>query len=141
MIIRKINGFVNLNILLLLLFFGFTAFFYNKAPDTTSYPPIFSKTFPLSTPLSFLASMLGMRRLAADLIWIQVLQYYGERERGAVEELKKRKHQKKESLKQSYSKLQSYWQQIIRFDPLFVNAYLIGPTTLGWNLKRYDEAI
>ncbi|MFC2060893.1 hypothetical protein ACFLUV_00090 [Elusimicrobiota bacterium] len=81
-----------------------------------------------------------MRRLAADIIWIQTMQYYGTREKGSKREFHKDRS-KDDSLKTVYKDLKSYWQQIIRFDPLFVNAYLIGPTTLGWNLKRYDEAM
>ncbi|MBN2406897.1 MAG: hypothetical protein JXJ19_04300 [Elusimicrobia bacterium] len=108
-----------------------------KIPSTQVYPPIFSMKYPLSTPISFWASMLGMRRLAADIIWIQTLQYYGKREGTGSPEFK-RGNDKDNT---PYKDLQSYWQQLIRFDPLFVNAYLLGPTTLGWNLKRYDEAM
>ncbi|MDA3793530.1 MAG: hypothetical protein PF545_07785 [Elusimicrobia bacterium] len=138
---------VRLNGILLVLFILFTGFFYSKMQDKTPYPPIFSKTYPLSTPLSFWASMMGMRRLATDIIWIQVIQYYGEPSgthaelssgRGHTEDTARTQKNKK---KVYYPELKNYWQQIIRFDPLFANAYLIGPTTLGWNLKRYEEAL
>ena len=120
---------------------------------------MFSKTYPISTPVSFGASMLGMRRLAADILWIQILQYYGTHE-GAEshspeifgahdheDELCRHCESDIESGSNTanhgtgYADLKKYWQQIIRIDPLFVNAYLIGPLTLGWNLHRYDEAL
>lgn len=112
--------------------------FYLKIPQTQIFSPLFSKNFPLSTPVSFWASTLGMRRLAADIVWIQALQYYGGKGEAGGSELRPVKDKK---TRRFYPELKSYWQQIIRFDPLFVNVYLVGPTTLGWNLKRYDEAM
>jgi tetratricopeptide (TPR) repeat protein len=106
----------------------------NKDP----YPPIFAKRFPLSTPVSFFASMLGMRRLATDIVWIQGIQYFGTR-KGNLSEQLGAGH--KEELKKMYPELLSYWQQVIRFDPMFVAAHLTGPVTLAWNLRRYDEAL
>ncbi|MGM0441911.1 MAG: tetratricopeptide repeat protein [Elusimicrobiota bacterium] len=106
-------------------------------PERREYPPIFSKKYPLSTPVSFWASMLGMRRLATDIVWLQAIQYYGQPEGKAYEFGKNSKLPEEKIL---YPKLKNYWKQIIRFDPYFVSAYLIGPTTLAWNLKRYDEA-
>jgi tetratricopeptide (TPR) repeat protein len=126
------------NSILLALFITLAAAFYIKIPQKQIYPPLFSKKFPLSTPVSFWASALGMRRLAADIVWIQTMQYYGTRQKSGTSELLFNKDKKK-SL--SYPELKGYWQQIIRFDPLFINVYLVGPTTLGWNLKRYGEAM
>ncbi len=111
-----------MKIALLFLFIGLTSLFYSKMPADVPYPPIFSKKFPLSTPISFWASMLGMRRLAANITWIQFLQYYGQP-------------------KIEFPKFLSYVEQTVRIDPLFIHAYLMGATVLGWNLKRYDEAL
>jgi tetratricopeptide (TPR) repeat protein len=111
---------------------------YIKMPQKNVYPALFSKSFPLSTPVSFWASTLGMRRLASDITWIQALQYYGSRESGKPSELQ---FSKDKDYGNKYADLKYYWQQIIRFDPLFVNVHLIGATTLAWNLKRYDEAL
>lgn len=118
---------------------GLTAFFYSKIPVRSVYPPLFSKTFPLSTPAAFWASTMGMRRLAANIVWIQSLQYYGDREGGHSSEIHGDAHFQKDKI--LYPQLKEHWQQIIRLDPLFVSAYLTGPTTLGWNLKRYGEAL
>lgn len=129
---------VKLNGILLGLFILITGFFYYNMPDKNPYPPIFSKTYPMSTPISFWASMMGMRRLATDIVWIQAIQYYGEKSGTRMELSRGSRHQRGKIF---YPKLKNYWQQVIRFDPLFVNAYLLGPTTLGWNLKRYNEAL
>ena len=126
-------------VILLAVVISLTAFFYSKIPVRTVYPPLFSKTFPLSTPAAFWASTMGMRRLAADIVWIQSLQYYGEREGEHSAEIHGDIPPQED--KTPYPQLKEHWQQIIRLDPLFVSAYLIGPTTLGWNLKRYDEAL
>ena len=100
------------------------------------YPPLFSSSFPLSTPVAFWASTLGMRRLAADIVWVQALQYYSERDEHIAENGLKDGDEKKDP----YPELKSHWQQVVRLDPLFTEAYLTGPVTLGWNLKRYDQA-
>jgi tetratricopeptide (TPR) repeat protein len=130
---------VNVSAVLLAVFIILTGLFHYLMPKSDPYPPVFSKTYPLSTPISFWASMMGMRRLATDIVWIQTVQYYGERqgthlELGSTEAFKK-------ADKKFYPELRNYWLQIIRLDPLLANAYLLGPTTLGWNLKRYDEAL
>lgn len=122
----------------LLLFFLLTVFFHSKLSKNEIYPPIFSKKFPLSTPISFWATMLGMRRLAADIVWIQAMQYYGKKEEDQVSVLSNTEHGK---LRLLYPELKNYWQQIIRFDPTFVTAHLVGPITLAWNHKRYGEAL
>jgi tetratricopeptide (TPR) repeat protein len=96
---------------------------------------MFSKKFPLSTPVSFWASLMGMRRLAADFVWVQTFQYYGERK---AEEYAPGKKKEKKIL---FPELIGHWQQLIRLDPTFSYVHLVGPTTLAWNLKRYDEAM
>ncbi len=103
------------------------------------YPPLLSSRFPLSTPAAFWASALGMRRLGAAVVWMQALQYYGDRDPEEVPPEFQRRPAEGFSL--LYPQLKYYWQQVIRIDPLFIEAYLTGPVTLGWNLKRYDEAL
>ncbi len=123
-----------IHILLVVVFLLLTAVFYAKIPESKIYPPIFSKKFPLSTPISFWASTLGMRRLAADIIWVQTFQYYG----SSGEELQ---FSKDKDYGKRFPELKSYWQQLIRFDPIFTQVHLIGPATLAWNLKRHAEAM
>ncbi|MGM0567931.1 MAG: hypothetical protein ACQESB_01790 [Elusimicrobiota bacterium] len=94
----------------------------------------------MSTPAAFLSSTLGMRRLAGGILWIQAMQYYGTRpgDKKTSPETGRRDTKK---TKQLYPELKNYWQQIIRIDPYMASAYLTGPTTLGWNLQRYEEAM
>ncbi len=129
--------YLKFQILLLIFFLVGLIFIHQHIPQRREYPPIFSKEFPLSTPLSFWASMLGMRRLATDIVWIQTMQYYGQPE-GKAYELGKNGDLATEKV--FYPELKQYWQQIIRFDPYFISAYMIAPTTLAWNLQRYEEA-
>jgi len=123
----------------------FTGFFYSKTPNTKIYPPLLSKKYPLSTPVSFWSSILGMRRFAADIVWIQTLQYYGsghaELHAHGCKHCGGDHDGHEHAVHEMFPRLQQYWQQIIRLDPLFVSAYLTGPATVGWNLKRHDEAM
>ena len=92
--------------------------------------------------------MLGMRRLAADIVWIQALQYYGanshaghEGPHGKEEDHNHEHESYNNDSSDLYPLLKGYWQQVIRLDPFFVSAYLTGPISLGWNLKRTNEAM
>ncbi|NLB35590.1 MAG: hypothetical protein GX817_07285 [Elusimicrobia bacterium] len=111
-------------------------FFTPSLPDKSPYPPLLSKKFPLGTPSAFWASLLGMRRVAADIVWIQAFQYYGDRYPDYTE-----LEREKEAELARYPLLLSYWQQVARLDPLFSHAYLTGATTLAWDLKRAPEAL
>ncbi|GEM_PF-3027597 len=119
---------------LLILFLLFTVISFNMTDKSPVYPSLFTKEFPLSTPGIFLSSTLGMRRLAADIVWIQSLQYYSRV--GRIPDSTVVNGEKK-----LFPELIHYWQQVIRLDPLFISAHLTGPITLGWNLERTEEAI
>ena len=124
------------NTILLILFTGFTVLFYRLTPSQNIYPPIFSKRFPLSTPASFWASTLGMRRVAADIAWVQAFQYYGSYEGDRMAGLIR-----SNNTDLSFPELISYWQQIIRIDPIYAHIHLIAPTTIAWNHRRHEEAM
>ncbi len=84
--------------------------------------------------------IFGMRRMVANITWIQLLQYYGTPE---VE------HEHKENgcpLCKDYGggkyyDLLSLTQRIVRLDPYFYYAYLYSAGALAWNLNRPEEAI
>ncbi|OGS27960.1 MAG: hypothetical protein A2297_08140 [Elusimicrobia bacterium RIFOXYB2_FULL_48_7] len=93
--------------------------------------------------------VFGVRKMASDIAWIQVLQYYG----GSEEEAK-HKHDKecKEHDHEhcmdgvtygsgSYFDLQKLIQRVVRLDPYFYYAYMYGGACLTWNLNRPDEGI
>ena len=67
----------------------------------------------------------GFRSLAADLDYIQFLQYYGNGENS----------------KTRYKDLYKYLDNITDADPNFTFAYTYGAAILAFNLARYDEAI
>jgi len=125
-----------MKILLAVLLWISAVSFAPSLPDKSPYPPLLTEKFPLGTPAAFWASLLGMRRLAADIVWIQAFQYYGERYPDYTDTDKTKKEDPAQ-----YPLLLSYWQQVIRLDPLFSHAYLTGATTLGWDLKRESEAL
>lgn len=67
----------------------------------------------------------GFRSLLADFEYINFLQYYGNFE----------------NRKTGYSEVYSYIDSITDADPHFTFAYIYGSAILGFNVKRYDEAI
>ncbi|MFH1259816.1 MAG: hypothetical protein ABII74_08425 [Elusimicrobiota bacterium] len=82
--------------------------------------------------------LLGMRRLSADLAWIQTLQYYGGQESEESED----EHQEHEHNFGGghYPELLAYCQRVVKLDPYFHYAYLYGAASLAWNLHRYEQA-
>ena len=72
----------------------------------------------------------GMRAAAADLAWIQLLQYTA----GGLPELKDRR---------PYDHLKELTLRVVRLDPSFHRAYLHGAGILAWynEVGRADEAL
>ncbi len=91
----------------------------------------------LSTSLSqlndFVGITLGMRRLSADLAWIDTLQYYGTEEAGASE------FQSENGLGR-YNGFIDHCRRTIKIDPHFSYVYYYCAGALGWNLNRLNEA-
>jgi len=77
--------------------------------------------------------LFGMHRLAADVAWIQTLQYYGTFEEGTEEEVQ-------ENGGGRYPLLYAYCERVALLDPHFTYVYYFGGAALAWNLNRYDEA-
>lgn len=87
----------------------------------------------------------GTRRIAADIAWIQLLQYYGTPEI-TEEHLKtctKSTHDEcgLEYGKGHYSDFLKLTLRIVRLDPTFYYTYLYSAGALAWNLERIDEAL
>ena len=139
---------------------------------------VFSKTFqyPLGpAKLSAVADyavldlssvLAGVRRLGADIAWIQLLQYYGSPEKPLdketeykisldmtkhifgikLKEEKGGKHHEEEHYHPQiegghYPDLLKYCYRIVDLDPYFSYVYLYGSGALAWNLNRGDEAL
>jgi tetratricopeptide (TPR) repeat protein len=86
-----------------------------------------------ATPFSFQDAALaagGMRAAAADLAWIQLLQYMA----GGMPEMTDKK---------PYEHVLTLCRRIERLDPSFHRAYLYGASILAWfgNINRPDEAV
>ncbi len=100
---------------------------------------------------NFWGVLLGLRRLSADLAWIDVLQYYGSHEEET--EHKDEDEHEGEHVHEpgrecphclkwgEYKELLSRCQAIIRLDPYFHYAYLYGSGALAFNHNRFDEAV
>ena len=132
------------------------------------YPEI--KISPISkfAALDMSGVLLGARRLAADIAWIELLQYYGSPEQPLDKETEfklswdmtkylfglrlqqedthkpgdaEKEHYHPEISGGVYQDLYSYCLRVTELDPFFSYAYLYGAGSLAWNLNRPDEAI
>jgi tetratricopeptide (TPR) repeat protein len=98
------------------------------------YPPMFESLRSPKTELQdVIGAALGMRRLVADLAWIQTLQYYGTPELGQTET-------EEQNGGGRYPDFLSYCQRVADIDPYFTYVYYYGGASLGWNLNRLSEA-
>ena len=89
-----------------------------------------------ATPFSLQDAALsscGLRAAAADLAWVQLLQY------GAGSPLE----MPPDRPGRSYDYLQTMAQRVVRLDPSFSRAYLYGAGILGWfhGVERPEEAV
>lgn len=128
-------------------------------------------TIPQYTVLDMSPVLTGMRRLGADLCWIQLLQYYGspekplnkeveyeisidmtkylfglfkpEEEEGGEKPGEQHEHHHHHAQIEggNYPELLNYCYRAVNQDPFFFYVYLYGAGSLAWNLNRTDEAL
>ncbi|OGR93097.1 MAG: hypothetical protein A2992_08830 [Elusimicrobia bacterium RIFCSPLOWO2_01_FULL_59_12] len=98
------------------------------------YPPMPLSLQGSKTELQdVLGVTLGIRRLAADLAWIQTLQYYGTPEPGQTDFAF-------HNGMGVYADFLDHCRHVSRIDPYFTYVYYYGGSVLGWNLNRLSEA-
>lgn len=101
---------------------------------TQPYPPLAISLSSSATRLvDFVGIALGLRRLSADIAWIETLAYYGTREEGQTEF-------EFENGIGRYPHFLPLAQRVARIDPYFTYVYFYAGGVLGWNLNRLDEA-
>lgn len=113
---------------------------------------VFSWKYPAPTELAVTndyltdagALLLGGHRLAADLAYIQMLQYYGTPESGHAGS----EHHDHDGHDHgydfaggAYDKLLTFGRRIVRLDPFFHGSILEVSGALAFNVKRPDEAL
>jgi len=117
---------------------------------------IFSFDYPLFTEVINLSAgkktgyglldlsgiIFGMRRMVANIAWIQLLQYYGTPEEGHLHTEEGCPVCAEEDYGGGkYYDLLSLTQRVIRLDPYFYYVYLYSAGALAWNLYRPEEAV
>ncbi|HBU69858.1 MAG TPA: hypothetical protein DEE98_05685 [Elusimicrobia bacterium] len=143
------------SVLLVNAFFIASRFKYPFAPIDTAVGKL-----PPYTGLDMAAILTGNRRIAGDLSWIGLLQYYGKSERllskeqeyelsmdvvkyylgiGNHEECTH--HHVTSYEAGNYFDFLNYSYRTVRIDPFFYYAYLYSAGALAWNLDRPDEAV
>jgi hypothetical protein len=97
-----------------------------KFPSLSTFP-----TTPYTLEDVALTSV-GMRAAAADLAWIQLLQYSA----GGMIEMT-------DAPGKSFEYIKPMTLRVVRLDPSFHRAYLYGASVLGWfhTVERYDDAV
>ena len=120
--------------LLTSLLFLFVFLFQLNRHYHSPYPPMAEGLTNSQTNLEDVGGVaLGLRRLAADMAWIQTLQYYGTHEEGQSEF-------DEENGQGKYPLFLAHCQHVVAIDPYFTYAYLYGGASLAWNLGRLSEA-
>jgi len=119
----------------ILFFLTFGLVKHATTSDVAFFPPL---SVSLSSPVSRLSDVvgiaMGLRKLTADLAWIQTTIYYGTQEEGVNPE-------EAESGGGHYPLFLAYCQRVARIDPNFMYIFYYGGSALGWNLNRLDEAV
>ena len=103
------------------------------------FPPVNTMvpTENYSTDLG--AILLGTRRLATDIAYVQFLQYYGRRQED--EEEGHEKHSHFDSDAGVYPELLTFGRRMARLDPFFHSAILEVSGSLAFNQKRVAESL
>lgn len=107
---------------------------------TLPWPPLRDLITRDESPQDVLMTLAGFRRLAADIAWVQMLQYVGEEE--AFEghsHFRDEQHPHKEKPVDLFERA----MRITRLDPYFHDAYLYGAGVLAWTprLEQTDKAL
>jgi tetratricopeptide (TPR) repeat protein len=89
---------------------------------------------------------MGVRSLAADVVWIQTLQYYGgpsdgeEQEKEEAEHEGHHHHDLHDMESTAYTQLLPLCERAVWLDPYFLHVYVLGSAAIGFVQERYDEA-
>ncbi len=96
------------------------------------------------------AVFFGLRSLAADIVWIKTLQYYGgptegetraEHDQHLAEEAHgEHHHNLHDADNTAYRKLYALCTRAVWLDPYYFHVYYIGSGALGFVQERYEEA-
>lgn len=109
------------------------------------YPPLNTLVVTENYTTDVSALFLGAHRLAADIAYVQFLQYYGVREHaGDGDEHYEgdgHAHGHGDFDKGVYPRLSEFGRRIMRLDPYFNAAVLDVAGSLAFNQKRIDEAL
>ncbi|MBI5554624.1 MAG: hypothetical protein HY920_02060 [Elusimicrobia bacterium] len=107
------------------------------------FPPLSTMKYMEDNPYLELGGLFfGLRSLAADIVWVQTLQYYGgPAEKETEEEHLRHEHENiHDSDHTAYQKLYPLCARAIWLDPYFMPGYNIGSAAIGFVQERYDEA-
>lgn len=144
--------------LFLVLLVLFTFFQYKTSKVETAYPAVHSFGDSVMRDAGYLS--LGLRRLGADISFVELLQYYGTPELETMRISAKGKHVTKEDIEMSeyslygiapkvysaieggnYPQILSRARYILSLDPYFKYAAVFSAGVLAFNLNRGMEAI
>ena len=132
-------------IILLLLSVLFCSGWWANKNFTYPYPPLKDIATEKTMSTDFIGFLFGMRRIFADVCWIQTLQYYGgggwEDFISEEEYAKYADDPKRKGEYGRYRYLLDMCRRTVNIDPYFKYVYSFGGASLAWNLTRYDEGL
>ncbi len=104
------------------------------------FPPLATMHFVSDNPYLELGGLfLGLRSLAADVVWVKTLQYYGGPTEGEPE--MPGAEYEHDSEQWAYQQLFPLCERAVWLDPYFTHVYNIGSASIGFVQERYDEAV
>lgn len=98
------------------------------------FPTIENLNFKYDNTINLAGVLFGIRRIASDIIFIHILQYYGRPEQDID-------HWTQHQGGGRYYDLYDLSLTAVRLDPYFYHAYLFSSASLAWNLKRINQAV
>lgn len=113
------------------------------------FPPLSSMNNIDDNPYLELGGLfLGLRSLAADIVWVKTLQYYGgsseEESREDEHEVEGEDHQHHHDWhdleQKAYLRLFPLCKRAVWLDPYFMHVFVLGSAAIGFVQERYDEA-
>ncbi|MCD6413940.1 MAG: hypothetical protein J7L54_07335 [Elusimicrobia bacterium] len=125
-------------------FFAFSVFFQKVAESHFVFrnTNVFSRYFYEAAHYQdFWITFFGHRRIAADVAFIQLLQYYGKVPEEELPESEMGKHRDHFLSFSKHKRLLNYALRCVRLDRNFDYAYLFSAAALAWVQKRKSEAV
>ena len=105
------------------------------------FPPASSLQDVRDNPYLELGGLFfGLRSLAADVVWMKTLQYYGGPSENDADNAASYEAYEHDMEQNVYTQLYPLCQRAVWLDPYFLHVYVLGSAALGFVQERYEQA-